>query len=158
MVAENQLFWGAGDRVVFPWEKDGWLHLYSVPLSGGAAQPLTPGAFEVEYATLSSDRSRVVYNSNQDDIDRRHLWSVSVNGSAAPIPLTNGNGIEWQPASAATGPATAFLRSDARVPPHVAVLTNSQPGRDVAESLPSSTFPSSQLVEPQQVIFTPPMA
>ncbi len=154
MVAENQLFWGAGDRVVFPWEKDGWLHLYSVPISGGAAQPLTPGAFEVEYATLSSDRSRVVYNSNQDDIDRRHLWSVSVNGSAAPIPLTNGNGIEWQPASAATGPATAFLRSDARVPPHVAVLTNSQPGRDVAESLPSTTFPTSQLVEPQQVMFT----
>jgi dipeptidyl aminopeptidase/acylaminoacyl peptidase len=154
VVAETQLFWAAGDRIVFPWEKDGWLHLYAVPAAGGAAQRLTPGAFEVEYATLSSDRSRVIYNSNQDDIDRRHLWSVSVDGSAAPIPLTNGNGIEWQPASAASGPATAFLRSDARVPPHVAVLGNSQPGRDVQESLPGPTFPASQLVEPQQVIFT----
>jgi len=154
MVAENQLFWGASDRIVFPWEKDGWLHLYSVPASGGAAQLLTPGQFEVEYATLSSDRSRVIYNSNQDDIDRRHLWSVTVAGNGAPIPLTRGNGIEWQPASAAAGNATAFLRSDARIPPHVAVLTGSQPGRDVAESLAATTFPSSQLVEPQQVVFT----
>ena len=154
MVAENQLFWGAGDRIVFPWEKDGWLHLYSVAASGGTAQLLTPGSFEVEYATLSSDRSKVIYNSNQDDIDRRHLWSVPVAGNGAPIPLTNGNGIEWQPASAATGNATAFLRSDARVPPHVSVLTGGQPGRDVAESLPPATFPATQLVEPQQVIFT----
>jgi dipeptidyl aminopeptidase/acylaminoacyl peptidase len=154
MVAENQLLWGAGDRLVFPWEKDGWLHLYSVPASGGTAQLLTPGAFEVEYATLSSDRSKVIFNSNQDDVDRRHLWSVSVAGNGAPIPLTNGNGIEWQPASAAVGNATAFLRSDARMPPHVAVLTGSQPGRDVAESLPPATYPASQLVEPQQVIFT----
>jgi len=154
MVAENQLFWGAGDRIVFPWEKDGWLHLYSVSASGGAAQTLTPGAFEVEYATLSSDRSRVVYNSNQDDIDRRHLWTVPVAGSAAPIPLTNGNGIEWQPALASAGAVTAFLRSDARVPPHVAVLGASQPARDVPESLPASGFPAAQLVEPQQVVFS----
>jgi dipeptidyl aminopeptidase/acylaminoacyl peptidase len=154
IVAENQLFWGAGDRIVFPWEKDGWLHLYSVPVAGGTARPLTPGAFEVEYATLSSDRSRVVYNSNQDDVDRRHVWSVPVVGNAAPIPLTNGNGIEWQPAVAATGTSTAFLKSDARVPPHVVVLGSSQPGRDVAESLPTTAFPAAQLVEPQQVVFT----
>jgi dipeptidyl aminopeptidase/acylaminoacyl peptidase len=154
IVAENQLFWGAGDRIVFPWEKDGWLHLYSITAGGGTAQVLTPGAFEVEYATLSSDRTKVIYNSNQDDIDRRHVWSVAVAGNGAPIPLTNGNGIEWQPASAAVGNATAFLRSDARVPPHVTVLTGSQPGRDIAETLPSATFPAAQLVEPQQVVFT----
>ncbi|HSN89102.1 MAG TPA: S9 family peptidase, partial [Thermoanaerobaculia bacterium] len=35
MVAENQLLWGDGDRLVFPWEADGWLHLYSVPAAGG---------------------------------------------------------------------------------------------------------------------------
>ncbi len=154
IVAENQLLWGAGDRIVFPWEKDGWLHLYSIPAGGGAAKLLTPGAFEVEYATLSADRSRVVYNSNQDDIDRRHLWSVAVNGAAPPSALTNGNGIEWQPAAAASGGATAFLRSDARVPPHVAVLAGSQPARDIAETLPTSAFPAAQLVEPQPVLIT----
>ena len=30
MTAENQLLWMAGDRLVFPWELDGWLHLYSI--------------------------------------------------------------------------------------------------------------------------------
>jgi dipeptidyl aminopeptidase/acylaminoacyl peptidase len=156
IVADNQLFWGAGDRLVFPWEKDGWLHLYSVSVDGGAAKLLTPGASEVEYASLSSDRSRIVYNSNQDDIDRRHLWSVTVAGTGAPTALTKGNGIEWQPVTAASGTAVAFLRSDARVPPHVAVVPSrgEQAPRDVAETLPAASFPGAQLVEPQQVVFT----
>ena len=42
LAVEQQLFW-AGDRLVFPWERDGWLHLYSVPVSGGEATLLTPG-------------------------------------------------------------------------------------------------------------------
>jgi len=42
---------GAGDRLVFPWEKDGWTHLYAVPVTGGRATLLTPGAFEVEYVS-----------------------------------------------------------------------------------------------------------
>jgi dipeptidyl aminopeptidase/acylaminoacyl peptidase len=154
IVADSQLLWGAGDRVVFPWEKDGWLHLYSVAAAGGPARLLTPGSFEVEYATLSSDRSRLVYNSNQDDADRRHLWTVAVAGSSAPAALTMGNGIEWQPVAAANGAATAFLRSDARVPPHVAVMQGEQPARDVAASLPPPAFPLAQLVEPQPVLFT----
>jgi dipeptidyl aminopeptidase/acylaminoacyl peptidase len=164
IVAENQIFWGAGDRLVFPWEKDGWLHLYSVAAGGGAAKLLTPGAFEVEYATPSSDRSHILYNSNQDDIDRRHLWSVAVAGAAAPDQLTSGRGIEWLPAQAGGrsaeasrnvgGTAIAFLRSDARVPPHVAVLQSGQPARDVAETLPAPAFPATRLVEPQAVVIT----
>jgi hypothetical protein len=35
MVAAKQLFWGDGSRIVFPWERDGWLHLFSVPSGGG---------------------------------------------------------------------------------------------------------------------------
>src|SRR5581483_9682367 len=46
--SDAQLFWSAGGRIAFPWEKDGWRHLYSVSAQGGAAQRLTPGSFEVE--------------------------------------------------------------------------------------------------------------
>ena len=49
--------------------------MYSVPASGGKATPITPGTFEVEYVNITPDRSRMIYNSNQDDIDRRHIWS-----------------------------------------------------------------------------------
>src|SRR5205085_2590690 len=74
-------YWGAGDRLVFPWEKDGWLHLYSVPAAGGTASLLTPGNFEVEYVDTASNGSKMIYNSNQDDIDRRLVLNVTVDGS-----------------------------------------------------------------------------
>jgi Tol biopolymer transport system component len=71
--SEHQLWWGADNHLVFPWEKDGWAHLYSVATQGGEATILTPGSFEVEFASLSQDRNTMVYASNQDDIDRRHV-------------------------------------------------------------------------------------
>ena len=76
----HQLLWTDGDRIVFPWERDGWTHLYAMPASGGPPSLLTPGSFEVEYVALAPDRKTVVFNSNQDDVDRRHLWSVPVAG------------------------------------------------------------------------------
>ena len=54
VVADSQLYWGAGDRLVFPWEKDGWLHLYSVPASGGKATLLTPGTNRVTASMTNS--------------------------------------------------------------------------------------------------------
>lgn len=47
VTADAQLLWGVGNRIVFPWERDGWKHLYSVPMTGGKATLLTPGDFEV---------------------------------------------------------------------------------------------------------------
>src|SRR5207302_424657 len=82
IVAQNQIVWGGADRLVFPWEKDGWTHLYAVPVSGGRATPLTPGAFEVEHVVVSPDGATVVFSSNQDDIERRHIWKVAVTGGA----------------------------------------------------------------------------
>jgi len=82
-----QLFWSRDGRIAFPWEKDGWRHLYSVSSLGGAAQLLTPGAFEVENATVSPDHSQLVFSSNQGDIDRRHIWSSGFQ-TGAPSQLT----------------------------------------------------------------------
>jgi dipeptidyl aminopeptidase/acylaminoacyl peptidase len=152
---EGQLLWAAGDRIVFPWERDGWIHLYSLAIAGGRAELLTPGAFEVEHVALTPDRRRVVYSSNQDDIDRRHLWSVAATGGTATA-LTKGSGSEWMPAPV-TDSAVAFLRSSGKMAAHAAILTPEQGAgsreRAVApESMPAE-FPAAQLVEPQQVIF-----
>jgi dipeptidyl aminopeptidase/acylaminoacyl peptidase len=148
--ADRQLFWTAGDRIVFPWERDGWTHLYAVGRNGGTPNLLTPGAFEVEHVALGSDRTHLIYSSNQDDIDRRHLWSVSVSGGPRTA-LTTGAGIEWQPSPANDGKALAFLRSDARRPPRPAIQVGGTTARDLApESIPSD-FPESTLVEPQPV-------
>ena len=151
--AENQILWGAADRLVFPWEKDGWLHLYSVPVTGGPAAPVSPGDGEVEYATLTPDRTRVLYHSNHKDIDRKHVWLARVDGVGVPSAVTTGTGIEWNPVMTETGTVTAFLRSDARTPPHVEIKSGEATARAVEGTLPAG-FPASQLVEPQPVIIT----
>ncbi len=45
LAADQQLLWAENDRLIFPWEGDGWTHLYSVPLSGGTADSDDPGRF-----------------------------------------------------------------------------------------------------------------
>ena len=148
--AQNQLFWAEGDRLVFPWERDGWLHLYSIAADGGRAQLLTPGEFEVEHVSLSRNRRDVLFSSNQDDIDRRHVWRVAV-GGGKPSAILLGEGIEWQPADVADG-VVAFLRSSATEISRAAVKIANSPVHDLApESIPA-TFPK-DLVKPQQVIF-----
>ncbi len=153
VVTANQLLWAAGDRLVFPWEKDGWTHLYAVPVAGGAATLLTRGAFEVEDVELSADGSSIVYNSNQDDIDRRHVWRVAVTGGA-PVALTRGSGIEWAPVMTSDGKGLALFRADARQPPRPAILIGAAPPRDIAPTAIPSDFPGAGLVEPQQVLFS----
>jgi dipeptidyl aminopeptidase/acylaminoacyl peptidase len=151
--AERQLFWTAGDRIVFPWERDGWTHLYAITRDGGAPTLLTPGAFEVEHVALSGDRAHLIYSSNQDDIDRRHLWSVAVSGGR-PTAVTTGKGIEWLPRPTHDGKALAFLRSDARRPSRPVIQVEPTVARDLApESIPSD-FPEAGLVEPQPVLIS----
>ncbi|HUI41687.1 MAG TPA: prolyl oligopeptidase family serine peptidase [Terriglobia bacterium] len=151
--AENQLFWTAGGHLVFPWERDGWTHLYSVPLGGGAARLLTPGEFEVEFVSLSPDRNELLFASNQDDIDRRHLWREAVTADR-PTALTRGTGIEWSPVMGSDGTTVALLHSDAQHPARPATLDASGGMVDLApESMPSD-FPAAALVTPQQVILT----
>jgi dipeptidyl aminopeptidase/acylaminoacyl peptidase len=146
----DQIFWADSNRLVFPWERDGWLHLYSVSAEGGRAQLLTPGDFEIEHVSLSRDRREVLFSSNQDDIDRRHVWRVSAAGGK-PTAIQFGEGIEWEPADVGEG-GVAFLRSSATEISRAAVKIGGGPVRDlVPDSIPAD-FPK-DLVKPQQVIF-----
>ncbi len=152
MVAANQILWAAAERLVFAWEKDGWLHLYSVPVAGGPAALLTPGDFEIETVNLSPDRRQVVFNSNQDDLDRRHLWMVDAAGGR-PVQLTKGNGIEWLPVRVGDK-ALAYLRSGAKRPAEAVIRIGSAEPRPLASGSVPAAFPESALVEPQPVIFS----
>jgi dipeptidyl aminopeptidase/acylaminoacyl peptidase len=151
--ARDQILWADGDRIVFPWEKDGWTHLYAAPAAGGPAQLLTPGDFEVEYVSLSPDRRTILYNSNQDDIERRHAWSVAVSGGP-PAALTSGSGLEWSPIAAGDGKSVAYIRAGARRHPEP-VLRSAGGGaeRQLAPGTVPAGFPESALVVPETIVF-----
>lgn len=152
VVTRNELMWGDGDRIVFPWERDGWIHLYSVSASGGTATLMTPGDFEVENASISADRKTIVYSSNQNDIDRRHVWKIAVDGTQ-PESLTSGTGIETSPVITSDNQTIALVHSDASVPMRPAILSGPNEVTDLAADQIPHDFPSGQMVTPQQVIF-----
>ena len=141
----------AGDRVVFVSEQTNRNHLYSIPMSGGQALELTPGDFDVEDVTPNpTGRSLIVYASNQDDVDRRHIWSVDAKGGA-PKALTKGETIEWAP-TVSSGDHVFCLGSAATTSALPYRIGNS--GRElIAKDALPKDFPSGQLVVPKQVIF-----
>ena len=161
VVAENQLIWSADDRIIFPWEKDGWTHLYAVSSSAESrnnkAVLLTPGEFEVEHVAASADKKEIIYSSNQADIDRRYIWRVATAGGKQATAVTAailGSGIEWSPVATSDGKAIAFFHSDARRPGRAAIQIGLESVRDLAAETIPADFPESLLVEPQQVILS----
>jgi dipeptidyl aminopeptidase/acylaminoacyl peptidase len=153
IAADQQLFWTADDRLIFPWEGDGWTHLYSVPLGGGATTLMTPADFEVENVVLTPDRRELIFNSNQDDADRRHLWREAA-GAARPTRLTGGQGIEWMPVVLSDGQHISLLHSDAKSPARPAVVDSNGAMHDLAQESMPKDFPAAQLIEPQPAILS----
>ena len=145
-----QLFWMAGDQLVFPAETDGWLHFYAVPSLGGEAKLLTPGKFEIEYASRSADGTAIVFASNSGDIDRRHLWRVQLPAGSVE-PLSSGTGIETAPVVASDGTSVGLLRSDARMPMHPAVMSAGSAPVDLAGDKLPNDFPAAALVVPESI-------
>jgi dipeptidyl aminopeptidase/acylaminoacyl peptidase len=155
VVADNQLFWATGDRIVFPWEKTGWAHLYSVAASGGAPIELTPGSGEVEFVSQSQDGARLVYNTNIGDIDRRHVMTVSADGKSAPVATVTGAHIAWNPVESSRG-VIAALVSDARLPAYAAAMTatgGTNSWNALAPQTMPADFPASSLVTPTPISF-----
>lgn len=155
IVARDEMFWAAGDRIVFPWERTGWCHLYSVPAQGeGVAMELTPGNGEVEHVATSADGKTIYYSANFADIDRRHLWSVDLTGSPRPKPVTRGESIEWQPAPLADGSAVAMLASSFNARAHAALRTADGSVKALAPETVAAEFPAASLVRPEPVMIT----
>ncbi|HTZ49195.1 MAG TPA: prolyl oligopeptidase family serine peptidase [Verrucomicrobiae bacterium] len=149
--------WEADNRIVFASEADGWQHLYSVSAEGGLAKLLTPGNCEVEEWSFSPERNTVFFNSNCGDIDRRHVWSVGVDGSGLRQ-WTGGKGetgIEWEPVALSGNRDLFYIASDPTHPGRVfhVTLSENRAASEISSTAWASQFPADKLVAPQQVIF-----
>ena len=164
--ASRQIFWGRGGRIAFPWEGNGFRNLYSVAADGGDGanpRPIATGAFEVQYVARLPGGDALVFSSNQDDIDRQHLWRGAMDGSDTRQ-ITAGDGVEWQPAPAADG-SLAFLASSGTAPAHAEVLAANDGGAERAAdahddrrwlvATQRADLPAG-LVDPRQLVFTAP--
>jgi dipeptidyl aminopeptidase/acylaminoacyl peptidase len=152
LTEDTSFHFAAGGRIVFASEQDARNHLYSIASDGGAATLLTPGDFDVEDVTLSADKTSIIYSSNQNDVDRRHLWRVAVSGGSPQQALTHGETIEWSPAESADGKNILCLGSTATSPAMPYEITSNGREMVATQALPSD-FPSAELVTPKQVIF-----
>ena len=174
--AQSLKFTSAGGRIVFCSEQDGRNHLYMLLPVWGEPVLLTPGDYDVEDVALTPDKSGVLYTSNNGDVDRRHIWDISLVGFESgknlyigrTQPLTSGSTIEWHPVMLADGKTVVCLGSSATSPampyylkgewrPGMPNVQNEQrviKGREmIARNALPADFPSDQLVEPRQVTF-----
>lgn len=141
----------SNDRLLMASEADGWNHLYSLSTAGGAPVSLTTGNYAVEDVTLSPDRQWVIYTSNENDVDRRHVWRVHPTGGGAPEALTKGETIEWTPTPTGDGKHVVCLGSTATSPAMPYLIT--PPSRKMIAGRVIAHYPSAELVTPKEVIF-----
>lgn len=145
--------WLDNDNIVFFSEADGWRHIYTVPARGGKVRQLTKGTFEIEQFIVNQELGKVFFNSNAQDIDRRHIWSVALNGKIKQE--TKGHGIEWSPRVTGDHKYLAYIGSDARTPARVFIKPlNGENTVCLTDRSMLSDFPSSSMLTvPKQVIF-----
>src|SRR2546430_12193293 len=100
-------------------------------------------SFEVEHVSASPDGATVVFSSNQDDIERRHIWKVLVAGGP-PAAVTRGTDLEWTPVVTGDGRAVAFIRAGTRTPPRPVLIgiggggaPAAAPGRGASRGFPA---------------------
>ncbi|HET8921369.1 MAG TPA: prolyl oligopeptidase family serine peptidase [Candidatus Acidoferrum sp.] len=145
------LNWAADNQLVIASEEDGWQHLYALSADGGKPKLLTPGNCEVEQWSFTPDKKTILFNSNCNDVDRRHLWSVDISGDHLNQ-WEKLKSINWSPVALSDGKTIAYLGSNANVSaiPRLTTLSDHATVFSLLNHFPEQV-PVDDLVEPQQV-------
>jgi len=115
------LEWATGNQLIFPWEKEGWMHLYTLNILSGQATLLTSGDGIVEDYILTADKSSILFTTNIGDLHRRHIGKIDL-VSKDLVMLTSGEGVEFN--AHPTNKGIAFLKTTAQHTSRPAILRN----------------------------------
>ena len=140
----RNLFWSASGHLLFPWERTGWMHVYALSATTGAApRDLTPDANEVETFTPTPDGKAIVYAANAGNLDTRQLWRAAI-ASGKPSRLTRDDAFVFRPVFG--GDRLAATATDAQRPAHMVFIDGMKPIGPVAIAKSYSA--------PETIVFT----
>jgi dipeptidyl aminopeptidase/acylaminoacyl peptidase len=144
----ERLWWTPSGSIVFPWEKNNWMHLYAVNPATKEVKHLTPGDGQVEWVEKSWFPGELLITTNIGDIDRRHIWRLDLHSYNLEF-LGKKDEIQWAPVRLENG--YAFIASSHKRPAWPMI---NQYGQEklLAESLFPSQFPDN-LVMPEALSF-----
>jgi dipeptidyl aminopeptidase/acylaminoacyl peptidase len=139
---------------------DEWDRYYSLDLETPDGRPVlltkTDGLIEDDTSiAISRDGKTFYYCTNAGDIERRHIWSVPVEGGS-PQQITTGEGIETSPTPLASGKILATLSADWKMPQSLGIWSLGAGTHGVAQKiafpLARPRFPADAHVKPELVI------
>jgi dipeptidyl aminopeptidase/acylaminoacyl peptidase len=78
-------------RIWFASEETGWMQLYTLDVTNKKQTAFTNGEFEIRDISLSHDKKRFYFSSNQVHFGEKHFYHLSVDGGT-PIQITTMTG------------------------------------------------------------------
>jgi dipeptidyl aminopeptidase/acylaminoacyl peptidase len=127
-------------RVYFESERDGFAHLYSVPIGGGESTQLTSGQFEVSDVRLSTDKTKFYFTSSEGSFFERHFYSMPISGGARTriTSMPGNNQVDISPDET----MLADVRSYSNIPPELYLFPNKTGDQSAAANIkPVTTSP-----------------
>lgn len=157
---EPTVFRWVGESLVFRQvvQGDNWDRYFAIRVDEPNAKPInlikTDGLIEYDalfsrQVSFSADGKTMFYCTNANDVEHRHIWSVSMSGGE-PRQLTIGDGIETSPLALSSGKYLAVLSATATRPELVSVMPVAGGGVRAIERVPAE-FPMDAQVVPQVV-------
>ncbi len=141
-------------RIWFLSERDGWMHLYTLDVSGGGGQAkqLTSGKWEISSAELAPDRKKFYFTSTEVHPGERHLYAVPIDGGERTkiTSMTGSNDAQVSPDESTLG----LVHSYSNKPPEVYLMPNT-PGAQAKQvtTTPTEEWRSFKWVDPKVITF-----
>lgn len=151
----NGVVWLENDKLLFPYEKTGWKHIYSVPANGGPAKQLTQGSYEVAGVAATADRKQLLFWSNsEDNLDRLKLSKMNMGGAIDDdsLPLIDDNSMPFF-AIPLPGGAFVYESASSTTPRRLVVRTAYGKHKQLSTGPKTSDLVARNIPQPETIKF-----